>query len=230
MPPREPQQAPVPPSSPPKKSGIPSLAVIAVIVGVLLVGVFALSAMLPSPAPAPAPEHEEGYDVIISFDDVVVHTENGTMLNVMKDGRYYDPDSKEFILSEPSDRAQVTLMVKWGDKTMTGTDVATGTLDADGSTSMSLDDIFASGSALHVDSGTRSIQLTFFMVSSFEGNTGSVIDMNTDDGMGVTGINCNVTMDPDADPLVIEMHGDVDPYVVSGKITVSVVPTEAPTA
>ena len=206
---------------PPKKTGVSTILVVAVVIGIMAAGIFALAALLPDSGPEPAPAPEGGYDITFDLKDVVLNTNGDTLLNVMQDGKYYNPASGRFDLTAPSPIAKIGLSVVYGDDELPILNVGEGVL-ADGSSSaISADSVCT----LHLDKDVKKLEFTLFMVSCYDSESGSIIDVNSGEDIPMsTGIRESITLDPELTVKEYTLDGDFRPCAVSGSIVITITP------
>ena len=226
--PQQPGPAPGPvPQAPggrqPKK-GVPTIAVLAVLVAVMLVSFFALNSLLPTPEPSPSPEG--GYDSTVSFEDIVIHSDKDSLLDITGNGKYFNPETDRFELDSPSNIARIGLEVVQGnnDESLDIKNVGTGTFASGSTGPINVSDICT----IHLDKNATRFDCTMYMVTAYafsEGSyeAGNIIDMNdTESVPSMTGKSMSLPMPAEDKVFEYSLSGDMSPYVVSGKILVSV--------
>ena len=225
-----PGNRPVPPAAPPKKSGVSTLLVVVGVLGVMVIAMLALVALVDIPDNEPADVPEGGYDVTFSLKDVVITTDDDTLLNVMQDGKYYNPLTGHFDLPTPSDKAQISLEIEHAGEALVVPNYGHGTLSGGSSTPISNDNVCT----IHISKDVRNFDFRIFLISCYEKDGGSMvhngtIDIMHDSGVPVTsGISGQMHIDPEGCTETIDLNGDKKPYAASGQIIITVTPVPTP--
>ncbi len=160
------------------------------------------------------PATEDSYIITFSVEDLVIHSDDGTLYNIQQDGKYYNPESKEFELDEPCPYANLVLEVSIGSAPYTS---APFRIDVNGE---------AMDRQIQLDippvNGTSSVEITVFLTTepNAAGEKGSVISILSG-SQSQTG--ASLTIDLNKRTSVLELTGGPQPYA-SGKLVISVTP------
>ena len=183
----------------PKPSGGKLIPIAALVIAAILVAAGVYYIFNDSSRPA-----TDAYEVTFGVQDLIVHSDDGTLYNIQQDGKYYNPDTKRFDLDTPCTHAYLVLKV-----TVDGTEHTSRQIrvDVNSQTGVTQDGLLS----LRVQNAS-SLSVTVFLCTS----GGSVISILSG-SQSQSGVS--LTIDLSQRTSVLEFTGGPQPYA-SGNLVI----------
>lgn len=196
--------APLRPGIVPRPSGGKLIPIATLIVAAILVAAGVYYILNDNSRPATG----DAYEVSFGVQDLIVHSDDGTLYNIQQDGKYYNPDTKRFDLDSPCTHAYLVL-----DVTVDGTEYTSKSVRVDVNSQTG---VTQSGLLSLKVQNVSSITVTVFLCTS----GGSVISI-----LGGSQSQSGVSFDVDLTQrtTALEFTGGPQPYA-SGGLVISSAP------
>lgn len=188
----------------PKPSGGKLIPIVALIVAAILVAAGVYYVLNDNSRPATG----NAYEVSFGVQDLIVHSDDGTLYNIQQDGKYYNPDTERFDLDSPCTHAYLVLEV-----TVDGTEYNSKSVRVDVNSQTG---VTQSGLLSLKVQNTSSITVTVFLCTS----GGSVISILSG-SQSQSGVSFDVDLTQRTTAL--EFTGGPQPYA-SGRLVISSAP------
>ena len=154
------------------------------------------------------PATGNAYEVSFGVQDLIIHSDDGTLYNIQQDGKYYNPDTERFDLDSPCTHAYLVLEV-----TVDGTEYNSKSVRVDVNSQTG---VTQSGLLSLKVQNTSSITVTVFLCTS----GGSVISILSG-SQSQSGVSFDVDLTQRTTAL--EFTGGPQPYA-SGRLVISSAP------
>lgn len=187
----------------PKPSGGKLIPIVTLIVAAILVAAGVYYVLNDNSRPA-----TDSYIITFSVEDLIVHSDDGTLYNIQQDGKYYNPDTKRFDLDSPCTHAYLVLEV-----TVDGTEYTSKPVRVDVNSQTG---VLQSGLLSLRVQDTSSITVTVFLCTS----GGSVVSILSG-SQSQSGVSFDVDLTQHTTAL--EFTGGPQPYA-SGRLVISSAP------